>query len=311
MVKFEENPFKYLDADLSGCYFVGLKVSNIDLSNSSLIDTNLESSDLVNANFEGAILKNVNFRYSEILSCSFIDTSITKSKFEYANIHTSRFYYSKMKGVFFTRAKIIGVCFDASTIKKLHFDGAVIKESSFLGCLVTSGTSFICSKIVSSNFNGSFITNTNFQCVTFLSSKFCGTYIKDVNFEGATIHKTVIFGGGNYVLSPNLDMQEFELDRVSLLNVRINEDTVLDHEVHFGKIATNESIGQLLERMKKLGDSADDIEHIEKCLESQNRVSKKEDFTLGTLNADFIKEDLEQLLQIKETYAKILRLNRL
>ncbi|MDC1011627.1 pentapeptide repeat-containing protein [Flavobacteriaceae bacterium] len=115
---------------------MGVKLEELDLKNSNLLEIEINGAQMNRSSFEGSVLKYSTLNLTQFQKCDFknvegsgtkvISANFSFSNFENSNFKQSNFMFSSFKG-----GSFMGTDFTGANLKGVKFDKAVINGANF------------------------------------------------------------------------------------------------------------------------------------------------------------------------------------
>ena len=152
-------------------------------SGTYLSDINLSQSTLIKPDFMGAILTNSQFQKSQIQQATFAEAELTGSNFSESN----------MPGANFTKANLTDVSFEEATLLKAVFLGACLLNTNFVSANV-NGACFAESRIEDCDWKSAKFGNNSFSYAEVCGVTIGNKKLERLIFDHSTVKKLIIQG---------------------------------------------------------------------------------------------------------------------
>ena len=191
-----------------------LRLEDMELRNSTLLDIRLTVSKLKRVNFSGSTMSKMTLDHSTISDCNFQNITSNLIVFDTCVIDNCNFSNAKLVGVKFiactftnpiwTNADLTNTLFTGSPLKGLNFEGATLVNADFRYQNL-SGTNFRNANLTQAHFNAlqvngllrpvTFDIHTNFEGATLTSADFQEAIgLERHNFDGITMNGALFVG---------------------------------------------------------------------------------------------------------------------
>jgi uncharacterized protein YjbI with pentapeptide repeats len=288
------------EADLSGSFLQGLNT----------YDASLNHVNLDNVNFNNAVISKIDFIEAKIRNTSFKNAKITDCNFQSATISNTRFIKSVLDRALFYDCYIDNTTFEDSNLYSPHFEGSNIINSLFCiseiyngffeGTHISTASSFICSEISKSQFQGSYLKHLLFWGSSIEESSFDCAHLERVNFEGCAVIKTSMLGGGCFELESKNINDFYKYDRTLLLKKQKGMETLLSESVLFGLLKANHK--EIINRRLKQHNIQSEIIKMTNQQLSINIIeSQQTNFEQGIPNEDEVDRIINKLKGVEKT----------
>jgi uncharacterized protein YjbI with pentapeptide repeats len=149
LINAKLNKTYFLNTNLSGANLDGAKFINVRLTSSTLIDAkiteftifknvNLSESTLTNTNLSEATYTKVNFTEADLTNCVIIDTQMIGTKFQNANLSESELTGNDFTNANFTNADLSDANLSGSNLTNANFTNAFLRNTNFVGTNITN-----------------------------------------------------------------------------------------------------------------------------------------------------------------------------
>ena len=193
--------------DWSNCNLFGLDLSNRELSDATLVRSNLYLADLHNTNLSGADLS-----YSQIYKADISDANFT-----YANLTSANLCGARNPLFDFTGADLSYAAFDNASLANATLTGAIIKHTNFYNSTLAnvdlSDMDLTGTILVNAD-----LTNANLENVDLSGKDLTGTILADTDLFGKDLTGTILVGA---------DLTNANLENVDLSGMDLT-GTILD-----------------------------------------------------------------------------------
>jgi len=152
-------------------------------SGTYLSDINLSQSTLIKPDFMGAMLTNSQFQKSQIHQATFTEAELSGSNFSESN----------MPGANFTKANLTDVSFEEATLLKAVFSGASLLNTSFVSANV-NGACFTESRIEGCDWKSAKFGNNSFSYAEVCGVTIGNKKLERLIFNHSTVKKLIIKG---------------------------------------------------------------------------------------------------------------------
>lgn len=208
--------------DLSGGFYVGANLININLTNANLTkadftDANLTGADLTSANLWGAEMGNANFSntnlcetllcWADLRSVSFTGANLIKVNFHHSDLTNLDFSGTNLNDADLSEANLSGADLSNAWISNtkmrgINLTGASLTEAKLIGAKL-AGANLIGTNLISASLSYALLHNTNLTDADLTDADLSGT-----NFNGACVHGTNLTGAHmELTLFGNVDLR--------------------------------------------------------------------------------------------------------
>ena len=196
---------------LNSSNFLGANLSNISLVHSELAGANLEETNLSGATLAYANLSEANFKYANLTGAYFRDTDLSRANFKNANLSGATFGFTNFSGASFKDANLNNIEVEDSPLEGLDFRGANLTGARLLGANL-QGADFTGAIFRNVDISGAQIRNANFTAVDLSQTK-----MQKVSFKEAILCETIMpwgieDSGCTKIKKPSLDMDMDDLN---------------------------------------------------------------------------------------------------
>ena len=171
-----------------------LRLEDMELRNSTLLDIRLTVSTLIGVNFSGSSMNNIIFDRCTINRCNFQDITSNSLKFNRCVIDNCNFAYAKLVGVEFTEcqfttpiwtnADLTNALFTSSPLRGLNFEEATLVNADFRFQNL-SGTNFRNANLTQAHFNSLSVNGRTIPVQFDINTNFQGARLTSANFQSA------------------------------------------------------------------------------------------------------------------------------
>ena len=171
-----------------------LRLEDMELRNSTLLDIRLTVSTLIGVNFSGSSMNNIIFDRCTINRCNFQDITSNLLKFNRCVIDNCNFSNAKLVGVEFTEcqfttpiwtnADLTNALFTSSQLRGLNFEEATLVNADFRFQNL-SGTNFRNANLTQAHFNSLSVNGRTIPVQFDINTNFQGARLTSANFQSA------------------------------------------------------------------------------------------------------------------------------
>ncbi|WP_027268839.1 pentapeptide repeat-containing protein [Leptolyngbya sp. PCC 6406] len=164
---------------------INVPLENLDLSGVKLKNVDFSESCIKNVDFSGASLENISFCEASIQNVSFINSDLKNVNFSRANFKDIRFQFSDIKGVNFSGSRLNDISFEHSCFSETNFSEAVLVQVLFIMLYGFKDVSFQKARLDKVSFDTNFLEDINFRETCFVDVFFNEIDFKESDFSNA------------------------------------------------------------------------------------------------------------------------------